>query len=331
MTTGGPSAPALAEVDRVEVLCLVDNVIDGLLPGSEVVKRASIRPKDGPSDPAPLMASGRAAQTLRAEHGFSALITTFRDGRRGSILLDTGMTVDAITHNMSVLSLDVRTIDGVVLSHGHFDHAGGLSGLPDGLRNGLPLTVHPDVWLQRRMAFPNSEPMPLPGLSRQAVIEAGFDVIESRGPSLLLDGTALVTGEVERTTGFETGFPNQEALRDGEWASDVAMLDDQAIVMNVRDKGLVVVSGCGHAGIVNILRYACKLSGVDRLHAVVGGFHLSGPRFEPIIPATISAILSLAPKWVVPVHCTGWKAVHAFAAAMPDQFIQNSVGSTYAF
>ena len=109
------------------------------------------------------------------------------------------------------------------------------------------------------------------------------------------------------------------------------MLDDQAIVVNVRGKGLVVVSGCGHAGIVNILRYARKLTGVDRLHAVIGGFHLSGPQFEPIIPATIAAIQGYAPRWVVPVHCTGWRAVHALAVAMPDEFIQNSVGSTYAF
>ena len=100
-------------------------------------------------------------------------------------------------------------------------------------------------------------------------------------------------------------------------------------MVNVRGKGLVVVSGCGHAGIVNILRYARKLTGVERVYAVIGGFHLSGPQFEPIIPATIAAIQEFAPKWVVPVHCTGWKAVHAFAAAMPEAFIQNSVGTRY--
>jgi len=324
-----PENNQLAEVDRVEVLCLVDNVVDGLLVSTEVAKRAPIRPKDGPFDPAELMASGRAPKTLRAEHGFSALITTYRDRRRSSILLDTGMTVDALAHNMAVLGVDSKTAQAVVLSHGHFDHTGGLNGFPAGLRKGLALVVHPDAWLERRRTIPNSEPIPIPNLSKQAVVGAGFDVIETRRPSYLLDGSLLVTGEVERTTGFEIGFPGQEALRDGQWAADAAVLDDQAVAVNVRSKGLVVVSGCGHAGIVNILRYACKLTGVERVHAVIGGFHLSGPQFEPIIPATIAAIRDFAPKWVVPMHCTGWKAVHALAAAMPEEFIPSSVGTTY--
>jgi 7,8-dihydropterin-6-yl-methyl-4-(beta-D-ribofuranosyl)aminobenzene 5'-phosphate synthase len=321
----------LAEVDRVEVLCLVDNVVDGLLISTDVAKRAPIRPRGGPSDPAELMAPGRAPKTLRAEHGFSALITTYHDGRRGTILLDTGMTVDALAHNMAVLGVDPATAQAVVLSHGHFDHTGGLNGLPADLRKGIPLVVHPDAWLERRRAVPNSQPIPIPNLSKEAVVRAGFEVVETRAPSYLLDGTLLVTGEVERTTGFETGFPGQEALRDGAWVPDTAVLDDQAVVVNVRGKGLVVVSGCGHAGIVNILRYACGLTGVERMHAVIGGFHLSGPQSEPIIPATIAAIGDFAPSWVVPMHCAGWKAVHTLAAAMPEEFIQNSVGTTYMF
>ena len=321
----------LADVDRVEVVCLVDNVVDGLLASTDVAKRAPIRPRDGPFDVAELMASGRAPHVLRAEHGFSALITTYRDGRPGSALLDTGMTVDALVHNMALLNVDPRAAQAVVLSHGHFDHTGGLSGFPTGLRKGLPLVVHPDAWLERRRAIPNAEPVPIPNLSRQAVVDCGFDVVESRDPSYLLDGSLLVTGEVERTTDFEFGFPGQEAFRHGEWVPDTEVFDDQAVAVNVRDKGLLVVSGCGHAGIVNILRYARRLTGVERVYAVIGGFHLSGPQFEPIIPMTLAAVQELAPKWVVPMHCTGWKAVHAFAAAMPDAFIQSSVGTRYVF
>ena len=319
----------LAAVDRVEVLCLIDNVVDGLLAGTDVAKRAPIRTKDGPSDPAELMASGNAAQSLRAEHGFSALVTVYRGDRSDSLLLDTGLTVDTLAHNMKVLGVDPSTVQGVLLSHGHFDHTGGLSGFPNDLRKGLPLVVHPDAWLERRIAIPNAEPLPLPTLSRAAVIRAGFDVIETKSPSYLLNGLVMVTGEVERTNDFEMGFPGQEALRDGEWVPDAAMLDDQAIVVNVRDKGLVVVSGCGHAGIINILHYARKVSGIDYIHAIVGGFHLSGPRLEPVIPPTVAALQELAPEWVVPIHCTGWKAMHALAAAMPDAFIPNSVGTKY--
>ena len=90
-----------------------------------------------------------------------------------------------------------------------------------------------------------------------------------------------------------------------------------------------MLTGCGHAGIVNICRYAQRLTGETRLHAVLGGFHLNGPLFEPIIPATLDALEQLAPDVIVPAHCTGWRAVHAIAARFPQQFIQNSVGTTF--
>jgi 7,8-dihydropterin-6-yl-methyl-4-(beta-D-ribofuranosyl)aminobenzene 5'-phosphate synthase len=107
--------------------------------------------------------------------------------------------------------------------------------------------------------------------------------------------------------------------------------DDQAVVMHVRDKGLVVLTGCGHAGIVNTLRYVTKVAGGERLHAVVGGFHLSGPRFEPLIEPTCDAFAELSPAYLVPTHCTGWKAIHALAARFPGAFLQNSVGTRLEF
>ncbi len=139
----------------------------------------------------------------------------------------------------------------------------------------------------------------------------------------------LVTGEVDRTTTFEQGFAVHEARRDATWTADPLILDDQALVVNVAGKGLVVMTGCGHAGVVNILHHARRLSGEDRIHAVLGGFHLSGVLFEPIIPPTVDALVDLAPEVVVPAHCTGWKATHAIAAALPEAFIQNSVGTRY--
>jgi 7,8-dihydropterin-6-yl-methyl-4-(beta-D-ribofuranosyl)aminobenzene 5'-phosphate synthase len=107
------------------------------------------------------------------------------------------------------------------------------------------------------------------------------------------------------------------------------ILDDQAAVLNVRDKGLVVLTGCGHAGVVNIVRYARKLTGIERVYAVIGGFHLDGPLFEPIIPRICDAFVSYGPQVVVPAHCTGWVAMHALANALPDAFIPNSVGTRF--
>jgi 7,8-dihydropterin-6-yl-methyl-4-(beta-D-ribofuranosyl)aminobenzene 5'-phosphate synthase len=138
----------------------------------------------------------------------------------------------------------------------------------------------------------------------------------------------LITGEVDRTTPFETGFRGHEALREGSWQPDPLILDDQALVVRVRDRGLVILTGCGHAGIVNTVRYVRRLTGIDEIAAVVGGFHLSGPMFEPIIEPTVQAFAELAPTLLAPAHCTGWKAVHRLAASFPDAFVMPTVGTT---
>jgi 7,8-dihydropterin-6-yl-methyl-4-(beta-D-ribofuranosyl)aminobenzene 5'-phosphate synthase len=139
----------------------------------------------------------------------------------------------------------------------------------------------------------------------------------------------LVTGEVERTTPFEKGLPNATLARAGKEEKD-PIRDDQALVIHLREKGLVVVSGCAHAGIINTVVYAKKLTGIEKVHAVIGGFHLSGPVFEPILEKTVEAFGEMKPEMIVPMHCTGWKAIRRFAEAFPDSFVLNSVGSTFS-
>jgi 7,8-dihydropterin-6-yl-methyl-4-(beta-D-ribofuranosyl)aminobenzene 5'-phosphate synthase len=134
---------------------------------------------------------------------------------------------------------------------------------------------------------------------------------------------------VDRTTAFETGFPIHQAWREGTWEPDPLILDDQALLVHVEGKGLVVLTGCGHAGIVNIVRYAKKLTGLDTVYAVLGGFHLTGGVFESIIPQTVQALVAEAPEVVVPAHCTGWLATQRLASAMPDAFVLNSVGTRF--
>jgi 7,8-dihydropterin-6-yl-methyl-4-(beta-D-ribofuranosyl)aminobenzene 5'-phosphate synthase len=167
----------------------------------------------------------------------------------------------------------------------------------------------------------------LPTPSRAAIEGAGFAVVEDRQPSFLLDGLLLVTGEVDRTSDFETGMPAaHQAWRGGEWQADRLVHDDQAVVLRVRDRGLVVLTGCGHAGIVNIVRHAKRLTGVDRVYAVLGGFHL---RDGPAVPRTVAALAAEAPAVVVPAHCTSWRAQHALAAGLPTAFTPNAVGSRF--
>jgi len=322
----------LNPVDRVEILTVIDNVCDLLLPGTEVAKRrgpGGPEGQPGPKVEAPLLESGETEDAPVAAHGLSFLVTVTSGTGRRSVLLDTGSTVGGLVHNLRALSVNPAEIQTIVLSHGHFDHTTGLNGLAEECPILPPLLVHPDVWLRRRVAIPGREPFELPTTSLEKVRAAGFQVIEERQPSSLLDGDLLVTGEIERTTDFEQGLPLQQALRDGEWQPDPLTLDDQALVVHLRERGLVVITGCGHAGVVNTVRYARKLTGVDPVHAVVGGFHLGGPLFEPIIPPTVEALRELDPEVIAPTHCTGWLAIHALADAFPQAFIPGSVGTRY--
>jgi 7,8-dihydropterin-6-yl-methyl-4-(beta-D-ribofuranosyl)aminobenzene 5'-phosphate synthase len=318
----------LEPVDEVLVTTLVDNVFDALLLSEDRAKRPSF---GAGTARAPQFDEGSTTVGMLAEHGFSALVTVRRGDVTSTLLFDTGLSPDAMVTNADRLGVDLADVRAVVLSHGHFDHAGGLAGLATRRRGrGLPMVVHPRAWTRRRLAVPGMEPQQLPTLSPRALAAEGFALVERREPSLLLDDCVLITGEVDRTTDFEHGMPPIHQAWDGaQWQPDRQVIDDQALVVHVRGRGLVVLTGCGHAGVVNIVRHALRLTGVGRLHALVGGFHLGGPAFEPIIAPTVDALTALAPELVVPGHCTGWRAQHALAAALPAAFVPGSSGSTY--
>jgi 7,8-dihydropterin-6-yl-methyl-4-(beta-D-ribofuranosyl)aminobenzene 5'-phosphate synthase len=321
---------SLDPVEALTVTTLVDNVVDSLLADQGPAKRPSMAAS--PRMPAHFHVGGDTDDALRAEHGFSLLVTVAKAGRETRVLFDAGRTPDGLVENMRRLELSPRDIDIIVLSHGHWDHTTGMDGLVGRLgRQNMPVLIHPEFWTRRRLAFPGHLPVELPTTSKSALQGAGFEIIEQRRPSFLLDASLLVTGEVDRTTEFERGFPGHEAHRQGSWQADPLILDDQALVAMVRGRGLVVMTGCGHSGIINILRYVRKLTGENRVHAVLGGFHLSGRAFEPIIGATCDALGEFSPDFLVPAHCTGWRATHALAARFPEGFIQNSVGTRFHF
>jgi 7,8-dihydropterin-6-yl-methyl-4-(beta-D-ribofuranosyl)aminobenzene 5'-phosphate synthase len=319
---------ALEPVDEIVITTLVDNVYDALLAGGERTTRA---PFSVGRAPAPQFLTGSTTVGLMAEHGFSALVSVRRGTTTTMLLFDTGLSPDAMVTNASRLGADLSGIQAVVLSHGHFDHAGGLAGLAgrQGTRS-LPMVVHPKAWTRRRLAVPGREPEELPTLSKRALEAEGFAVIERREPSLLVDGCVLITGEVDRTTEFEHGMPaSHQEWAGSAWQHDPLVIDDQALVAHVRGRGLVVLTGCGHAGAINIVRHAQRLTAVPALHALLGGLHLSGPAFDPTIGPTIDALAELTPGLVVAGHCTGWRAQHALASALPAAWVAGSSGSSF--
>jgi 7,8-dihydropterin-6-yl-methyl-4-(beta-D-ribofuranosyl)aminobenzene 5'-phosphate synthase len=318
-----------APVERVSITTVVDNACDMLATDVGPAHRRAA--PSWPRIAAPTTIEGTVPDGPRAEHGFSAHVEVeLADGSVHRLLFDTGVSPDGMVENMARMDLAAGDVGAVVCSHGHFDHTTGLDGLARRVgRANLPVLIHPLAWSRRRVAIPGRDPVELPTTSKRALEEAGFAVIEREQPSFLFEGSVLVTGEVPRTTDFETGFAGHQALRDGAWEPDPLILDDQAMIVHVRGKGLVVLTGCGHSGIVNIVRYARQVTGVADVHAVLGGFHLTGALFEPIIPATVDALAAMTPDVVVPSHCTGWRAAHVLVERLPDACIQNTVGTRF--
>jgi 7,8-dihydropterin-6-yl-methyl-4-(beta-D-ribofuranosyl)aminobenzene 5'-phosphate synthase len=318
-STGSDDGFRPKPVDRAEVTIVMDNFVDVLMAGSEDVHRYLARDLS-------------EREQLVAEHGFSALVTVESDGRRGSVLYDAGLTPDGLGRNLDLLGIPVTDLRAIVISHGHADHHGGLEGLFARYgRRRLPLVIHPEAWRERKVVFPTGAEIRLPPPTRADLEAEGLELVEERGQTLLLDDAILVSGQVERVTGFEKGFPIHFAREVEGWEPDPMIWDDQNVIVNVKDKGLVIVSGCSHAGVVNVLRNAQRLTGETRVAGLIGGFHLTGGIFEPIIEPTVEALSAAGVARLLPAHCTGWRAVHLLARAMPTAFVQPAVGTVVSF
>ncbi len=323
------AAIPLEPVDSLTITTLVDNLTDVFMPDLGPARRF---PFTGDTVPRRVVGTldGEVIEQLRGEHGFSVLLTFGKAGRRHRVLFDTGVSPDGLVENMRFLEIAPDEVEVVILSHGHFDHTTGLDGFVRSVgRVNMPVLIHPEFWRRRRLRLPGREPFELPTTSRSALEGAGFEIVEERQPSFLFEHSLLVTGEIDRTNDFERGFPLQDAWIGRQWAPDPLVLDDQAIVLSLRDVGLVILTGCGHAGVVNTVRYAQRLTGTSRVHAIIGGFHLNGPLFEPLIPAVRRAFSAFAPQVIVPAHCTGWRATHELAAAFPDAVVPSCVGTRF--
>ena len=311
----------LNAVDRIEILTLQDNYIEmTAMDNSAVISRA-----------VPLK-EGEIRASIVAEHGFSALIKTTSKGKTHTLLFDFGFSEEGAAQNAKTLGVNMSEVEAAALSHGHSDHTGGLSKLAAliGKKN-IPFVVHPSAFKSPRyIKYSEDLKINFPKLTREMVESAGFSVVESDRPYYLLDDTIVFLGEIPRRTDFEKGFPVAHWQKDGKELWD-AIEDDTSIVMNLKDKGLVIISGCAHAGIINTVIHAIDVTGINKIHVVMGGFHLSGPLFEGIIDRTTQELKKMNPDYVIPMHCTGRKAIMAMEKQMPDKFILNMAGTKLTF
>jgi 7,8-dihydropterin-6-yl-methyl-4-(beta-D-ribofuranosyl)aminobenzene 5'-phosphate synthase len=320
-------------VDGIEILILVDNVTDSLssVPDFVETEMASLnRRRSG-------LYKLAGDCLCCAAHGLSCLVRLTRDGKSETILFDTGPEDRTFEQNVSRLGADLGPVGSIVLSHGHWDHAGAMLRALQMIRdrNGgakVPCYVHPEMFRQRALKLPDGGYRLMQDVPSPKELSAfGADVINRRDPQVIADGLAWVSGEIPRETSYEVGLPGQHRRTEDDtgWELDELLMDERYLAVNVRDKGLVVFTACSHAGVVNVLRDARRSFPGVPLHAVVGGLHLSGPN-ERVIPETVEDMKQFDPSVIAAGHCTGFRALAALLGAFGDKrLVPLSVGKCF--
>jgi 7,8-dihydropterin-6-yl-methyl-4-(beta-D-ribofuranosyl)aminobenzene 5'-phosphate synthase len=306
-------------IKGISITVITDNYYDSLRPDPPCGRRFRTSP-DKP---------------IHAEHGLSFYIDVVSKGRVHNFMFDYGIDPAGIINNMKVIGLNPAKIEAMVLSHGHFDHWGGLMDLLSCIETNnpgqeIPFFVGKNCFSHRFSVRPGSKDLiDLGELKKETIEQSGmFRVIEAEEPEEILKGV-YITGRIERTTEYEKVPDNLLVERGGRIEQDY--FDEELAVFSVlENKGLVIISGCAHAGIVNTVRYIKQLTGIKKVHAIIGGFHLINAPTD-FIKRTIYDIKEVEPDYIIPMHCTGFEAIVSFAHTMPDKFILNTAGTTYTF
>jgi 7,8-dihydropterin-6-yl-methyl-4-(beta-D-ribofuranosyl)aminobenzene 5'-phosphate synthase len=328
-------------VDRLVMTNVVDNIYDVFAKAGKLdtitVQRTPLR---------------FGAEALWAEHGLAYHLESVRGAERREVLLDFSLTEKNLFHNFGVLKLDPARADALVLSHGHADHYGAL---PDYARithgkvkPGLPLYAGGEDTFCHRVVTTPTGTIDQGRLDRTGLEARGLAVVLARQPAVIA-GHGFTTGQIPRLTDFEkppaaarvvagamdsacsaTHFgPTKVETKPGELVAD-SFQGEHATCYHVKDRGLVVITSCGHAGVINSVRQAQQASGVGKVHAVVGGFHLA-PAPDETVAKTVAAFREIDPDYIIPAHCTGLNTIIAVYQAMPRKLVMPSTGTRVIF
>ncbi len=315
----------LQPVDRLEIVILVDN---------SVCHKQTTAPVVSPASEWMNLPEG-IEPNLRSGHGLALLVKTEVDDKAHQVLYDTGPSKELLLHNASELGIDLEQIDAIAVSHGHWDHMGGLLGAIETIgKPDIPVYVHEAMFrkrgVERKFLFwkRNREFSRVP--TEQEIESAGGRLVYSPNPTPLADSTLVTGGEIPRTTFYEKGFPGHRAFINSEWVEDEDVIDDSCLVAHVRERGIVIMAGCSHAGVVNITRHAASITEENEILNILGGFHLEGKNEDRIDP-TISDLQKHRPQYITPIHCTGSKAQKEMQSSFGDRYIRGCVGDRFVF
>jgi 7,8-dihydropterin-6-yl-methyl-4-(beta-D-ribofuranosyl)aminobenzene 5'-phosphate synthase len=335
-------------VDRLVLTNLVDNIYDIFAKGGKlgnVTVTRNTLPFPYGSDVA-----------LLSEHGLAYHLESFRGAEAKQILLDFALTPHTLANNCQGLKVEPANADALIISHGHVDHYGGLLDLAKSLqgRGKAGLTLYAggrDTFCHRWVAQPDGKNLDYGELKQDALEALGLNVALAEEPTTVA-GHAMTSGHIPRITAFEMSPPaaRLEAgasgsgcdatfhfppgtvkveAKPGDLVKDI-FWGEHATAYNVKDRGLVVISSCGHAGIINSVRQLQKSTGVEKVHAVVGGWHLA-PYPDDIIDKTVAALKEIDPDYLIPMHCTGFRTMMAVQREMPQKLIMPSTGTRVVF
>jgi 7,8-dihydropterin-6-yl-methyl-4-(beta-D-ribofuranosyl)aminobenzene 5'-phosphate synthase len=315
-TSMGQDAVKIPEAEKIVITVITDNLADATRPDYKIAKRHS-----GPG----------LERALHAEHGLSYHIETIVNGKSHSCLFDFAAEFQGVKRNMELLKIDFKKLEALGLSHDHWDHQATLIEFlktkRDEIPKGIPFYVGDKFFVGTYVKRPGGQVESLLALKREDIEGLGLvRIVVVKSPTAIIEG-AYLTGKVEQITDYEKIPPFFVAQKGDEFVQE-DFIGEQAIVLNAMGKGLVVLSGCAHRGIVNTVKHAQNMTGIEKVHTIVGGFHLTGAKPE-LIQKTIADIKTIRPEYIVPTHCTGFEAISAFAREMPDQFILNTAGTKY--